>query len=372
MAVLIPAQRAAETPRADERQAPASAPHRWDFDALRVAAILAVVAIHLFDPVVHSGDRGSAVWYLAIGMDTMTRWCVPFFVMVSGALLLAPRAHRSGSSDFFRRRLLRLAVPLLVWHLVYLLVVRLWLHGESLSAGGVTADVLDGKVYTALYFLWLILGLYAVAPLLSAYLANGGQRRAVGLAVVGMAWAIAVNALPGVTDLIGHPRPWSQGALTRWLSYVGLFVAGFAWRHARPWSGRVRWALPLAVVLFAEPAWQLAVAPRFHWVQASLPIFYTGLPIMVGSVLLFVAVLDLLDRVQVSEAGRDRLRMLGEATFGVFLCHQLVMAVIEKANPTWFADYSLTGRVTLYAAVVGIAFAVTLLARRTPVVRRAF
>jgi surface polysaccharide O-acyltransferase-like enzyme len=255
---------------------------------------------------------------------------------------------------------------------VYLLVVRLWLHGENLSAGGVTADVVDGKVYTALYFLWLILGLYAVAPLLSAYLTGGGRRRAIGLAVAGMVWAIAVNALPGVTDLIGHPRPWSQGALTRWLSYVGLFVAGFAWRQARPWSGRVRWALPLAVLLFLEPAWQLAVAPHLHWVQATVPIFYTGLPIMVGSVLLFVALLDLLGRAQISAEGRDRLRLLGEATFGVFLCHQLVMAVIQRADPSWFGDYSLTGRVTLYAAVVGLAFALTLLARRTPVLRRAF
>jgi surface polysaccharide O-acyltransferase-like enzyme len=371
MPVLIPAQRLAET-RDRDRQPPAPAPHRWDFDALRVVAILAVVAIHLFDPVVHSGDRGSAAWYLAVGLDTMTRWCVPFFVMISGALLLDPRPHRRGSVAFLRRRLLRLGVPLLVWHLVYLVVVRLWLHGESLSAGGVTADVVDGKVYTALYFLWLILGLYAVAPLLSAYLTGGGRRRAIGLAVAGMVWAIAVNALPGVTDLIGHPRPWSQGALTRWLSYVGLFVAGFAWRQARPWSGRVRWALPLAVLLFLEPAWQLAVAPHLHWVQATVPIFYTGLPIMVGSVLLFVALLDLLGRAQISAEGRDRLRLLGEATFGVFLCHQLVMAVIQRADPSWFGDYSLTGRVTLYAAVVGLAFALTLLARRTPVLRRAF
>jgi surface polysaccharide O-acyltransferase-like enzyme len=372
MAVVFPAQRTVPAQRAAEHQRLPAHGHRWDFDALRIAAILAVVAIHLFDPVVGGGERGSFVWYVAVAADTMTRWCVPFFVMMSGALLLDPRVHRRGTAAFLRRRVLRLGVPLLVWHLVYLLVVRLWLHGENLSAGGVTADVLDGRVYTALYFLWLILGLYAVAPLLSAYLAGGGSRRAIGLALAGMAWAVAVNALPGLTDLIGHPRPWSQGTLTRWLSYVGLFVAGFAWRHARPASSRARWAIPLALVLFAESAWQFAVAPDLHWLQVLLPVFYTGLPIMAGSVLLFVGSLDLLARLRPSAAARERLRVLGEATFGVFLCHQLVMAVIQRANPRWFGDYSLTGRVTLWTTVVVVAFALTVLARRAPVLRRVF
>jgi surface polysaccharide O-acyltransferase-like enzyme len=372
MAVALPVQRTVLPQRAEEDQRLPAHGHRWDFDALRVAAILAVVAIHLFDPVVGGGERGSFVWYVAVAADTTTRWCVPFFVMVSGALLLDPRAHRRGTAAFLRRRVVRLGVPLVVWHLVYLLVVRMWLHGEDLSVGGVTVDVLDGRVYTALYFLWLILGLYAVAPLLSAYLAGGGTRRAVGLALAGMAWAVVVNALPGLTELIGHPRPWSQGTLTRWLSYVGLFVAGYAWRHARPASSRARWAVPLALLLFAESAWQLAVAPDHPWVQALLPVFYTGLPIMAGSVLLFLGSLDLLARLRPSVAARERLRLLGEATFGVFLCHQLVMAVIRRTDPSWFGDYSLTGRVTLWTTVVVVAFALTLLARRTPLLRRVF
>jgi peptidoglycan/LPS O-acetylase OafA/YrhL len=194
----------------------------------------------------------------------------------------------------------------------------------------------------------------------------------VGLAVAGIAWAVAVNALPGVTELIGHARPWSQGALTRWLSYVGLFVAGYAWRQARPQTSRARWAVPLALLLFAEAAWQMAAAPGYPWVQALFPVFYTGLPIMVGSVLLFVGALDALARVRLPQPGRQRLQLLGEATFGVFLCHQLVMAVIQAVAPGWFADHSLTGRVSLYAAVVVAAFAATLLARGTPVLRRAF
>jgi len=58
---------------------------------LRVLAILAVVAIHVSGlTVVNPATHGSAAWWVAEVLNECTRWAVPMFVLVSGALLLKP------------------------------------------------------------------------------------------------------------------------------------------------------------------------------------------------------------------------------------------------------------------------------------------
>ena len=144
-----------------------------------MAAICGVVAIHVFGLVIseHEGSRG---WWAGVVLDVGSTWVVPVFVMISGALLLAPRAHASGPVAFYRKRFVRIVPALIVWHLVYQLVVRQLIRGQDLDWGTATANLINGKTYTALYFLWLIAGLYVIAPVLAAFLSGGGRRRAGG------------------------------------------------------------------------------------------------------------------------------------------------------------------------------------------------
>ena len=62
-------------------------------DSTRVLAALAVVMLHAAVPIVAGpAALGSPAWWAGNLYDALVRWCVPAFVMVSGALLLAP--HR--------------------------------------------------------------------------------------------------------------------------------------------------------------------------------------------------------------------------------------------------------------------------------------
>ena len=70
----------------------------------------AVVLIHSLPPTptVLQADLG---WYSVA--NTVTRWCVPVFFMLSGALLLAPGLHES-AGRFYRRRAWRIGLPVAV------------------------------------------------------------------------------------------------------------------------------------------------------------------------------------------------------------------------------------------------------------------
>ncbi len=60
-------------------------------DAARVISIFAVVFLHISASVVTEADFGSSTWWHGNFYDSLVRWCVPVFVMVSGALLLDER-----------------------------------------------------------------------------------------------------------------------------------------------------------------------------------------------------------------------------------------------------------------------------------------
>src|ERR1700709_417019 len=61
-------------------------------DLLRIGAIVAVVVIHAISTATKSSGTGwhSAWWWTANFLNSACLWCVPVFVMVSGALLLDP------------------------------------------------------------------------------------------------------------------------------------------------------------------------------------------------------------------------------------------------------------------------------------------
>src|SRR5690349_16550006 len=116
------------TARAPRPRGPAVVPprptRRWEFDALRVAAIGGVVAIHVIG--MFLGNRelaGTARWWLAAAVDKGAIWAVPVFVMLSGALVLAPAAHAAGPAAFYRKRFARIIPAMITWHLAYLLLV---------------------------------------------------------------------------------------------------------------------------------------------------------------------------------------------------------------------------------------------------------
>lgn len=181
---------------------------RWSYDFLRIVVIVGVVGIHSLGAVIVGGaDRSSKSWWLAVALDLGFIWAVPAFVMLSGALVLDPRQHVFGPAAFYRRRLVRLAPAFVFWQLFYLVVVRGAISGEGVAPAKSLELLLQGKAYTHLYFLWLIAGLYLVAPILAAFLHTGGARRSLKFVCVAPGGTVAVYASASVLTFAGQSTP---------------------------------------------------------------------------------------------------------------------------------------------------------------------
>ncbi|GAA2355028.1 hypothetical protein Cme02nite_68970 [Catellatospora methionotrophica] len=339
-------------------------------DALRVAAICGVVAIHVFGEIVGNREmRGNTQWWIATAIDLGVVWCVPVFIMISGALILSPRAHAAGPAEFYRKRFARILPAMIFWHVVYLVLVRMMMHGERPGPGRLAVNFLDARVYTALYFLWLIAGLYLIAPVLAAFLRDGGERRAKIIAGVAVLWSVGAYMTPGVAAMLGEGRPITLGAWNIWFPYVGFFLAGWALRKVVPSPRGIALAALVAVVVQAEVVWQYGVRPDYPWLQAVFPVTASGLATTIGSGCLFVVALGLGARWTVSERGGRRLKQLSDASFGVFLIHMLVFEVVMRFVPAVAQGTSLAWSAGAYVVVLVTAFALSIVAGKIPYLR---
>lgn len=348
---------------------------------LRVLAIVGVVFIHIAGlSFVNKDLHGTPAWWLGAVMNYSSRWAVIVFVMVSGALLLRPPAVPD-AGRFYRKRLAKLGIPLLVWHAVYItLQVVSWEHPPAPRR--LLANLLEGRSYTALYFFWLILGLYAVTPLLWP-LVQAWSRCALAVAGAALAALPALDVvLQGLIALLREqPRVLSTPTLvTQFLPYVGFFLLGYALRDVAVRGARLVALVGGLLALLAQMVLQATLSKPLTAdgegvVNALLPLNYQGTVVGLSAVAVFVVVKSLVhpgSRLARPSASR-RARALGELTFGVFACHLLVFYVLARLPGVGLQKGATTapGVLALNAAVVVVSFAFAWLLSRTPLLRRA-
>jgi len=307
----------------DAAQAPAAgarpASRDTAIDLLKIMAIFGVLVIHAFAPFFDGGrNPAPEVWWLCYAVQSCIRFCVPVFVMCSGAMLL------SGTKDmlplaFYKKRLPKLLLPLLVWSVVYYVYKigpeHLFSHA---SLEDFLAQLLTAKIIGNFWFLYMLLGVYLSAPFLQILLhatTRSQQWLFVGLSL----------GLPGFV-LLWQPLLALRFGVeySIFSSYVGYFVLGHLLQTAEPAQRKGRlllFSLYLAMVLLTFFC-QWSVQQRSSAYQFIF-LEYTMLNIAVMSAAVFM----LLRSVPLpgSPKWRNRIATVGKATYGIYLVHILAV-----------------------------------------------
>lgn len=171
-------------------------------DWLRVTACFLVMLTHGTEPFYLGGEgtliltRSDAVWSSV--MDVFSRSAVVLFVIASSYLQFP--LHYS-AKDFFKKRAWRILPPFLVWTLVYALV---W--GEPIQN---VKDLLWNFNYATghLWFVYMLIGLYLIMPLLSPWAEKVGKRE---LQVYLGIW-LFTTLIPLIRDWLGGAAPIIYG-----------------------------------------------------------------------------------------------------------------------------------------------------------------
>ena len=142
-------------------------------DRLRNLATVMVVAIHVSGSVAQGNtEYDTFFWWTGNVWDSLARPSVPLFVMLSGFLLLG-KDYELGY--FLNRRFSRVVVPALFWMVIYS-----FYNFKAKGAPATVADAIRGivekPVHYHLWFIYLIIGLYMIYPILRPWIRTAKER----------------------------------------------------------------------------------------------------------------------------------------------------------------------------------------------------
>lgn len=132
-------------------------------DLLRVLATFAVIFQHVSSVEFQNFFALSNNWYFAAVGNSLVRWCVPMFVMISGALFLNPSRDVS-YSEILRIRIPRLFIAYVFWTFVYVLIRFAYLGFDGFTVHLFIQRLLNSHFH--LWFLPMLMGVYLLIPIL--------------------------------------------------------------------------------------------------------------------------------------------------------------------------------------------------------------
>jgi surface polysaccharide O-acyltransferase-like enzyme len=300
---------------------------------------------------------GTIHWHLSNAIDAATRWCVPVFVMLSGALLLNPQKHASPRA-FWTKRNSRLLPAILVWPAIYFAWRAFYWH-EPISLPIIAHDVVIGRPYIHLYFLFLIAGLYLVTPFLARALRSLSLSDIRQLILIIAGLAVGANLI----DFL------ASSAFTMFVPYLAYYLGG--WYCAQVLVGRPRaygLAIGVAIIIITVLTALLVSAFGFddRWSFYFYEDFSPTVMIMATAVFMFTL------RGTIPSWAEVLAKQLAPLTLGVYLAHPIVVELLRYG---YFLSAPILLRPPCYVPVTFLltcvlTFGLVALIHRVPGLRR--
>lgn len=341
-------------------------------DRLRNIATIMVVAIHVAAPVAHAPtDIESSWWWAGNFWNALCRPGVPLFVMLSGFLLLRKDYPLL---VFLKRRFSRVAIPALFWMGIYS-VYGYIANGSPASIWEALRNIIVGPVHYHLWFIYLILGLYLVYPILRPWVRSAEERDFFYffvMCIIGT-WVYKVLALFFQLPIGIYFELFTNNC--------GYFVLGYYLgtkasagskigdTHIRPWkfTDRQLALLGLSLVVFGTVSTELAtyfLNAGFQPGQEFDVFFYDYLTPNVGlsAIGWFLLARFGLNKHVLLDIEKD----FAAASFGIYLAHVLIMDWWGKCGYWHSGQHPFKGIPVLIGLVIGMTFLAIMFLRALP------
>ena len=262
-------------------------------------------------------------------LNSLFRSSVPLFVMISGAFLFPVR----NEGAFFRKRFSRVLVPFVVWCVIY----AFYLYWQrTINLQGALLDILKilvnfGTDVGHLWFVYMLLGIYLVAPVLSPWVESASRRSMERFLAL---WAVSLT-IPYIH--LVFPAIWGEAfwnstpMLYYFTGYVGYAVAGAYFKRFHMQPSR---SLSLIAVVLILSGYAITASGFLHRLSTEhvLPKLeltwgFETINVAMMTVGLFLLFKDI-QPVDPNSAPWKLIRDVSQRSYGMFLAHIIVLNAV--------------------------------------------
>ena len=203
----------------------------YSFDIMRIIAICAVILLHISADYVKSFPNNSLDFISNNLLNSLTRFAVPTFFMISGALML--NEDKKLSTKKILHAAGNLFILLIVWSVFYSIsyyVIKPLVFNEDIAASAIFFAVYNGHYH--MWYLFVLIGLYLITPILRTFI----KRENLPLITVYLVLSIVIRfCVPFIDELIYQFTSW-ENLLSDYIAkyridyiyeYITYYIAGW-------------------------------------------------------------------------------------------------------------------------------------------------
>lgn len=199
----------------------------YTIDTLRTIAALLVIMIHVAVGYVNPGMKSQnfdlSFWTGNV-LDSFSRICVPLFIMISGMFLIG---RNETFRESYEKRAAKILIPLTFWsflYLVYLITLRRVANVDP-DIDSLLKSVILGQPFYHLWYLYMLIGLYLVTPILNLIIPIVSRRTL---------WAVSIGFLLfGMVHGIYNLAVGNNLIFLLWfIDYLGYYLIGYLIRDS--------------------------------------------------------------------------------------------------------------------------------------------
>ncbi len=330
---------------------------QW-FDNLRVIATIGVVWLHVSANILYQyGLVPSDIWWVGNVFDSIVRFSVPVFVMLSGALLLPQDIPLW---VFYKKRLLRILFPFIFFSIIYLIFT--WTNSQSSTEDIISwvFQMFKGGISFHFWFIYMLLGLYIIIPFLGKWVRQFTNKQFYWFFVF---WflLIAINIM--ALYLFGNGNFFTIQIFNRF-AYVGYLVLGYFLSEKAVVSknknkiGLVAFITGVIITIFGT---YFLTAFRGHFVG----VFYEN--ISPNVVLASAGLMLLVKNTKLKSKALILMRNnITKRSYGIYLIHILVLDYFSFQGIYWTMCYPLISIPVLIVLIFTTSFIIIYLLNKIP------
>lgn len=309
------------------------------FDLLRVIAAFMVVLLHVSASYVNR-NISNPNFNFTIGnfYNSITRTCVPIFVMLSGTFLLDNSKNRD-YKYFYTKTYKKIIIPTIIWSFVYfifsmLIIVIQGLKGEEVNYLVPLINWIKGQPYYHLWYLYMTIGLYMITPILIVLKVDIGDENffklGIGLLLLGIIISLTSNLF------------WP----IKFINYLGYFILGYSIRKRLSGNSFKLYISFIVTIISALLIFIVTENIVFNNIKMDNPFYFYGnlSPfVVIGSVTIFSVFCSMKD-VSISPL----INKFAKNSFNIYILHAGILFVLEQflskilrvdLNPIWFIPF---------------------------------
>jgi surface polysaccharide O-acyltransferase-like enzyme len=305
-------------------------------DNIRFIATVCVVILHTTATGMYIfNDISITDWWIANIFNSCTRFVIPFFFLLSGALNLN---NNYSTPIFYKKRFLRVFLPFLFWGILFstAFFVYYLVFNRPVSIFSLLKDFIYYQgVFRAqeyhLWFLYVLIGIYLLTPLIKLFTENLTRSK---ITIFSIFWIITliINTFYIKNDIFIY--------LLRFTAYTGYYIAGYMLLKFDTSIRNKYFYFVFFVVIVAFMSITTYCLTKEDGVLNSPFNQTASITVFISAMVLYLLIINMKFENKTYKRLRDEINLYG---LGIYIIHASVLSLIELSGLGWNFIHPLIG-----------------------------